>query len=745
MARRPWLILLFLPLVPLWHAVVGGKTIGPWDQISVFAPWMSSVPNQPWDVLQADGALQFYVWRDLVFESWRQFEVPFWNPYPLAGTPLLANSQSGALYPLHIAMGILHVPTPLAVTLLAWIHLAWASLGVFALTRRLGASAAGALLAGASFGLTPFMVGWVALASVVTTVSWIPWVLLFCLTVTDRESRSWRTAALLAISVGMMLLAGHLQFCAYGMLAAAIVIAARSLSGGALGVGRAMAGLILGVFLAAPQLLPVLEYSKFSHRRNTPDEAGYAAYVGSAIRPFEFGNLVNPIGLGNPRQMASGANVATYWVPIVKPGANFAESAVSPGAVVLAFLCLLPLAWRKARHAWPVGIVGLVGLALATGTPLAKALYFLVPGWSSTGSPGRAIVLFVLAACVFGGLCVGVLEDDELRPKTPKFIQFALLGFVFLVAGTLGLGITGAKTPEGMDHNAFQALVGSASATGMLTTLMIAVIAVQPMVLGYFRRQRNGPTTLAPLVVAGAVAASMIAGSGEWVSVGKPPSPPPMQVQPQERAAFINGPWDLLLIPPANFPPNLATLFRVREAGGYDSLMHRETVSMLKEVNGGEDPAPAANGNIMFVKRGATDEALAEAGVSWRVTPAPEGADPGKPVNWRWQRIEGPGRLSGVRATIIRETSNRIEIQAEGPGRLVLRDRMMAGWRASVDGRPTPLAEGRWRELDVPEGSHTVTLEYTAPGYGIGLGLLCLALLVCLTMALVHPKIAEES
>ncbi|MFQ3677997.1 MAG: hypothetical protein SNJ74_08640, partial [Fimbriimonadaceae bacterium] len=85
----PLLAVVFLPLVYLGGILVGGRAIGPWDQIRQMAPWSEETRAQPWDVLQADGALQFHGWRDLVFESWSRGEVPAWNPYQLGGTPRL--------------------------------------------------------------------------------------------------------------------------------------------------------------------------------------------------------------------------------------------------------------------------------------------------------------------------------------------------------------------------------------------------------------------------------------------------------------------------------------------------------------------------------------------------------------------------------------------------------------------------------------------------------------------------------
>ncbi|MEQ1822563.1 MAG: hypothetical protein ABL949_08635, partial [Fimbriimonadaceae bacterium] len=221
--RFLWLVLLVATLLPLLRPLLKGEAIGPWDQV---APMMGAPvveKTTAWDVLQADACLQFYPWRDLVFESWGKGQPPYYNPYQLAGVPFLANSQSAGFYPLHIIAGLSHLPTPTAVSLLAWFHLFWAAFGIFRLSKRFGASDAGALLGGISFALSPFMLGWTGLASVITTVAWIPWVLLYCLP-GDR-----RALLKLAGCTAMMVLAGHLQFVALGGMAAVVVLASSAI------------------------------------------------------------------------------------------------------------------------------------------------------------------------------------------------------------------------------------------------------------------------------------------------------------------------------------------------------------------------------------------------------------------------------------------------------------------------------------------------------------------------------------
>ena len=716
-----------IPLIPLWRAVFLGEAIGPFDHIRQFAPWNGPKPKDAWDVLQADGVLQFYVWRDLVFEAWRNGQAPFWNPYELAGTPLMANSQSAALYPPHILMGILHVPTALAITLLAWFHLFWAGLGTSKLVRALGGTEVGGVVAGASFALSPFMLSWTALSSVITTVCWIPWALW-------ATNRCFRTESqrlgfvTLALSSGLMLLGGHLQFVAYGIGAVVLYSVLRLAvpeESGSDSRGRSLLAMVgalcVGLAIAAPQLLPVLKHSADSHRRNVASEAGYESYIASAIKPFEFANLVTTKALGDPRsavEVGNGLSVAEYWPPMAKPGANFAESAVTIGPLVLGLLFLVP--WRD-RRTWPMAAIGVLALLLAMGTILNKALYFGLPGWSSTGSPGRIIVLFVMAACVLAGLAVpkGAVEK---RPFEIAFLFFIIVG----VSSALVLPGTMPQWLQGMDQ--LGEAVKQVAQVGVMPAVIISVVlGIAAFVLGSGQQHRKYAWFLpiAPVLLTVAYGITLIPTGKPLESLEATRSKDLYPVDRFNRIAFINDNWGLIAADPnALMPPNTAAISRWHDLAGYDSLLNKGTKTLLDEVNGA-DSAPPANGNMMFVKPTFDPKKLAEAGVreAWSRKPL-EGI--GEPLTqedgyYRY-RVPGLGRLSieGGQCKPISETLNQIKAQVQGPGRLVLRDRNLPGWLPKVDGRHVPLVGTTWLEIDIPAGDHQVEFNYVAPGFMTG-------------------------
>lgn len=732
--RRFCLALLILaPLIVVGPPLLTGRSIGAYDQIQAMQPWNGPAPEQAWDVLQADSVLQTYAWRDLVLDAWRQGQIPQWNPYELGGTPLLANSQSGAMYPPHIFLGLLKLPTGTAIVLLAWLHLALAGLGLRSLALRFGGNESGACIGGLSFQLSSFMLGWIGLGSVASTVCWIPWLLFGVAIVAGDEphTSAWRPAGVVvtALSSTLMLLGGHLQFAFYGFLAAGLLLAGFTAWKASAGIAKATAVLGLGILaiglgvgMSAPQLLPTMAFSKHSHRQNVPTEEGYAAYVGLALQPHELiGRLASPFAHGNPTKWADEERITLqFWPAISKPGANFAESAATLGPVVLVGIALL--AGRRLRWIdWvPWGAMGLLSLAMAMGTPIDRLFYFGVPGWSSTGSPGRIIVIFVLCACVLAAIGFSRPKFETLKEAFP-----AIIGGVILLA--LGSMAAVAPAPEGVDPGAWKALVHGIHREALVGALIAWVISAAAAYLLLSRRLPKWASlgALAPIGFVFATGLQTAVRSGDPTFLHSPQ----LDVPTFDRVAIVNEAWSFTHVPTALMPPNTASISRIHEAAGYDSLLEREVIARLNQVNG-QDSFPPHNGNLGFVKPSASATGLHELGVLMRY------------------ELQGGSisltKLGGMRASIdgrpaevVGETYSSVRVRASGPGVLVLSDRQQPkSWTAYVDGVHTPLQQAYNLRLELTPGEHVVDFKFEAPGLQGGLlGCLCSALALSVAAA----------
>ncbi len=701
------LVILILPLLILAKAIFYGEAIGPFDQIAALAPFSKGNPTTAWDILQADGVIQFYVWRDLVFESWRSGHVPFWNPYELCGTPLLANSQSGGLYPPHIVASFLPVPTHTAISLLAWFHFAVAGAGVYALARTFGANRVGALVGAAIFQTSTFMIGWTALASVISTVCWIPWVLANL----QWAWRGKRATLGIGISLGLMILAGHLQFVAYGFMVVGLMLVwliatdRPNLKANGAKVGLALAA---GVLLAMPQLLPALSFGKFSHRQNSPSTDGYQAYVAGAIPGFALAGVAAGPVLGDPSSLVeSGSPFSSYWPAYVKRGDNAAETAVGISLIGLALLFFARSRFNFRKHG-VLAVAGGMALLLGLGTPLNMALYYLVPGWSATGSPGRIYFLVVMCVAVLASVVASRPPERDAAAPTYKPL-IPLVGVVLLTLASLSFlsSFSTASWLPGLSPEVMAALIAKGSANGKVQVMLLLLVALVSVGAWIFDRQRGTWWLVAGIAASVLLIPTVRTSPFEDLHTKAPTAP-------GERVAVVTGGWDLLQRGKSILPPNLAALSRVREVGGYDSLIHRDTVTMLKEMNKHE-PAPAANGNIMHVKKTATEEALAAMGARQKLS---QDAD-GKPL---WTKIDGPGRISVDKGTfeVVEDKPGLIKIKVSEACHLTVRERAIGGWTATDGGRALQLKDSPWLEVDVSEPD-VVGFKYTAPGYSLGL------------------------
>lgn len=706
-----WAAILFLALAPgviFAPALLSGKTIGPFDQMSGMVPGQSTQNTErSWDILQADGALQFYGWRDLVFEAHRTGKAPFWNPYQLAGTPLLANGQSAPYYPLHVLFGKLGFPTSPAIVLLAWIHLAIAGLGLFTLTRRLGAGVEGALLGGFCLALSPFAISWSALASVMTACCWIPVLLAAQLSLIQKPS--WRTVLATCGAATMLLTAGHLQFIFYGLFAWIIFAPTAFITQSErpkpiFSLLTSILALVLAGFAALPQINPTLEFSKQSHRKTAASEEGYAAYEASAIKPWELLGTLTPAFMGQPGKADADdveQRIPSTWNMYVKPGGNYAESAIWLGVPVVLGLCMLGRRqnWKQLS---PVIAVGFTGLLLALGSPLTKLLYFGIPGFASTGSPGRAAILFVIGACALAAIAIPN-SSDQADPKSKALPYFGLLAAALLTI----LASTQLGTLKGWIEIDLAPIIARRT-TEALPLLVIALLAAAGAWYLWAKKGWLAVGTVCALI------AQLVSVQTQILPFSKAPSPF-IKSDVNTRVAFINQGWDFFSPPLSGvMPPNFATILRMQDIGGYDSLLAMSTVDLLRDING-EDPAPPTNGNMMFLKRGILADKLSEAGVTkaFSKLAVEQLTQTDQIGDVRVYDIAGPGIITPATAKITNLSTEGFIVENAPGDNVTVRFRNLPGF--TLNSKPMEGSPSLW--ITTTKNAKTLNFKYIPPGF----------------------------
>jgi hypothetical protein len=107
--------------------------------------------------------------------------------------------------------------------------------------------------------------------------------------------------------------------------------------------------------------------------------------------------------------------------------------------------------------------------------------------------------------------------------------------------------------------------------------------------------------------------------------------------------------------------------------------------------------------------------------------------------------LSGPIGISD--AELLEYTPNRIVVQADGPGMLVVSEVYDPDWRAQVDGHEVPLvrADGVLRGVFLEAGGHTVSLSYHPAGLRFGAGVTGLAWIVTVLLWIAAARSSKKA
>ena len=358
----------------------------------------------------------FYPYKAYAAEVVRQGRLPLWNPYLFMGAPFLANVQTALFYPLNFPLYWLPVPKMVSYSIILHVFLA----GLFAYLyarRSLRLSRWGAWLAAAVFAFSGFVGAQVEHVNQLNCSVWLPLLfLLFDLTrgvnvathllPPDRQIRrpgldlaiqaerggGWLYVLLAGLVVGLQFTAGHTQSSYITLFALGVYVIFPPLwrrwrkKGLKAEIGRSLLIylliVIIGLALAAVQLLPTLELSRLSVR------GGGLSYREAASFSLK------------PRLLL------LSLLPTFGSEEVFSEYVAYLGIVALA-LALVGALFQRQNPARPFLIfLTALGLFLGLGAynPFYFVLYKLAPGFGLFRAPARWLYLYTFGGAMLAGL-----------------------------------------------------------------------------------------------------------------------------------------------------------------------------------------------------------------------------------------------------------------------------------------------------------------------------------------------------
>jgi hypothetical protein len=616
----------------------------------------------------------------------REGTLPLWNNRVGNGYPQLAESQTGALYPLNLVLyRCLDLNTAYNTSVL--MHYCLAFVGCWLLARRFDLTPLAAVLAA-----LVYTYGWfpprISLEWAIVGGAWLP-VAVWCVeSFVQQSMRRW--LVMLSVTLALQLLAGHFLIAFLTQLLIVVYVPFRLWFAGGTrsGRGAACAWLIVALawsyLLSAAQLVPTWELKRLSQRSgvNAEHDPGIGAvpakYLEQVVAPWiwyrdseAFKALHDPA----QRQRINRVDAHLYF-----------------GMLPLLFIAVgLWGAWRDSNRRMLIWLaLGIAAIFYMPGwfLPIARHL----PGFSYFEGPGRYGIVATLAAALLAATGFQVV-GRSLKPLVRPIYVVAVL--IVTTADLVWVSDL-VHEAEQVENPPIKLLPHSPLRAN------IAWHAAEPVRL--FSEGHNIPS---------------LTGAGTLpVYLGLSP------------AAY----YDPQLTMPKPYPfrdkvPTPEQIDWMRRMG----VTHILTLTMLDEQAWpvkwlwlGSDPClnpvlimGPTNYLAFYELQGSRKRA------AWLET----GSGP-------------PPRL-------VKYTPQRVEIAAESErgGTLVLTDLDYPGWRVEVDGRPAVgvVVDGMLRGVAVPAGAHTVTWSYRPASFFWGAGISAVSLVVLALFAYLPRPATSKS
>jgi O-antigen/teichoic acid export membrane protein len=440
------MLFLLIPLLLLWSVTLGPYTLLPVDNLFAAPPYAAFAEElgvgQPHNALLSDLILENYSWKRFVVNSIQERELPLWDPYLFAGHPFLANGQHSALYPLSLVFYV--VPLAQAYGWFTLLQLWLAGLFLYIYLRVLGVRRLGGIIGGIAYQLSTFFVVSIVFSMIIAAAIWLPLLLAFIEIVVRKQeqkgSAHYSPIPYIAVGVfilGIQVLAGHIEITYYTLLVAGFYALCRLLvlwrqqrvwQPAARMAGWLVVMVLLGLGLGAVQFIPLYEVASRNFRVGS---VSYADVIGWALPARRAISFLIPDFFGNPSHHTYFDVVSRQWLPVglnahgqVNPLCpNCTAWDVKTSVEAGAYMGILPLllagmalvGWLEARRrrigslvagtqVWIFGLLALVSLLFAFGTPLYALLYYGLPFWNQLHSPFRWIYPFTLAVAILAGI-----------------------------------------------------------------------------------------------------------------------------------------------------------------------------------------------------------------------------------------------------------------------------------------------------------------------------------------------------
>ncbi len=758
--KNIWFLLLIVFIFSFfWQFFIQGLLPIPSDTIvGLYNPFLDlyakispqGVPFQ--NFLITDPIRQIIPWKAIVMDNIAGFSLPLWNPYEMAGKPLLANFQSGTFYPFNLLLLI--KPFEISWSVFIILQPILSAAFMFLYLRNLKLDARACILGSAAFALGGFSISWMEWGNVIHTALWLPLILLSIDKIFDifneisniknppwslepwglgkklnillKNKKLTRWFLILLCSSVFSFFAGYLQVFFYIFIVSlAYLIFRWSHNGRNLkAVILFSINYLLFALLTLPQSLPTLQFINLSGR--TLDQ-GPLTSAGWFIPWQNLIQFVAPDFFGNPATL----NYWGIW--------NYAEFSGYVGIVVL-FFAIVSLIGKKQKEIYFFLGVAILALIFALPNPISAVPFNLSIPFISSAQPTRLIFLIFTALSILGAFGFANVLARKINLKiliaTGFIFSAILLTLWLIVLGKLNFQISAENLlvakrnlilPTIIFYASFAATLGYVVIKEELTREFLILVIIAISFFDLFRfGSKFTPFTLAQYFY---------------------PKTSVIEFLQKQKGIFRIAATDSQIL-----APNIATFYKLQSIEGYDPLYLYSYAQLIASSERSDHSIKPPFGfnriitprnmgspiiNLLNVKYVLTFGDLPKENFKFVFSEGQTKVYENKNVYPRVFFVEksikgstqqlynqdlgstaivsetgAVGNFSKGEARIVSYGENKIDIKTSnlGKGFMVLTDSFYPTWGAEIDGRRVTIykTDLNFRGVLVPKGNHVI-------------------------------------
>jgi hypothetical protein len=378
---------------------------------------------------QGDAAAFFEPFLNFMRSSIENKDSPFWNPYASTGMAQIALASPSIFYPLNLLF--IALPFSVALALSMILHQCIAFFGMYFFVKELGWRKESATCAALIYALNGYMFCLVMNFTLVLAASWLPWCLFGVLKLFKKERKF---LALLGPALAFLIASGRPEIFAPGLALTALLVIALFFIELKNSKKNALQFLLwsiisfgAGILLAAPVMLPALEWLQLSAR----NALGASYQFAWSANWYDFMSMFCMQAFGNPFSFEN------RMLPLIQPHPGYlpflGSAFLGPAVLSLAFIGFLDRKWHW--RWWLLSLaLALAIFAAGSNTIIAPALVKIITPLKVVRYPIKLLCFLVFALAIAAARGVENWLSTESLSKSAKLIPLAFWVSVFLLS-----------------------------------------------------------------------------------------------------------------------------------------------------------------------------------------------------------------------------------------------------------------------------------------------------------------------